>query len=238
MVTQLLLRMSPAKAHNPLTAAEWRQAVGAQLSAADGTEDHAEVVQLFNHVAGGAPGARATHEKPRICFTATTRWVGCIATGDEAIALIQRFAGDILDAARAELGPCGIERIPAQLLYERSERRVWPYLIHNFAGQRNDRGRLTTARVHQALVRSLNAWAATFGLDSDFSAGDVLIHQVIPLPTPAVSVDRARRPWGRDRVRIEFAMPIRLDGWWFAGGLASRGHGLISHDYGRRDGAS
>lgn len=220
---QVALRFTPASGKQPLFGSDWRQLVAKRLQGA--ALDPEQACLLFHHTAQG----RTQDGKPSICFTASPSWVGVVATGEAACAVLAARLLDLVMAAQAGLGPCAVEHHDQVLGLDFDPARR-SYRVRSFVGNRLDR-EMSPERVRRKLTTALNSWAQRHGIcaqaDEPFDIKDVVLERLdrqSPLYEPCANGATART-----RMAMTFHMPWRLHGNWFVGSHCSKGHGFVQY---------
>ncbi|MBK6616303.1 hypothetical protein [Ottowia sp.] len=220
---QLHLRFTPASGNQPLFALQWRKAVSEQMTRTG--RSPAAAHRLFHHWHEFCPEEASGRDKAGVCFVSSTRWVGVIASGDESIQLLREHMTEFVLAANAALGACAVEHHDRVLNFVPGN-RLYDYVIPQHVSKDHDGQPHTTAFLHGKIVRALNDWAERFELEPAFTSGDILITNFQRL-SPAMNWSRTSERWAKHRTRVEFSMPFKLDGYWAAGSLASKGYSFV-----------
>lgn len=227
-IRQVHLRFTPVSGKQPLFGESWRRAASVRLREAGLPLEQYQL--LFHHDGQG----RTKLTKAPFCFVTSASWVGVVATGPSACEVLKGATLPIILAAQSELGPVAADQHELSLRVSRGDGssggQFYGYEVRSFVGNAKDRD-WTPVQVREKLVRALNAWAEDHGVmaagEGHFRLADVMLEKMVRQP-PAISTSQhAQGRVARERSKIQFYMPWKLDGMWFVGGQASKGHGLV-----------
>jgi hypothetical protein len=177
-----------------------------------------------------------TVDFPGVRFIGGGRWVGVVA--DEAHEpVLMAHAGEILLAVSKRL------KKPSGVMIETHHLDLEPlhhplaYIARRVVLKKRSTSRLTGTSLEQAvaqrLYRDIDRTCARYGLDcpdpQTLEIGAVKILRDIGMPLCSKG-----KPTGQfvKLCDVSFTAHAKLTGFWFAGGLSSRGHGRISADLG------